>query len=424
MSLPALDFLPLISGASFAELKNALSVKGEPGRMNCLDAIERDGLAGVSLFPVHDERYFLEVLYLKLSFLGDVLRQIFPQPGITGHPEMRLTIDRIWVKLPAQSGLLPSFWNFRTKILDIVRPSDITQMFPEPASSNLLHGGLLWFYGLLVNKRQNSRDLMPVLKETASSKDGPPAGDSTSNPVFSPEQIYWDPEGKQVNSQWLPLWEQSLALGFTLLQSAIHTDRQWSFINFFTEFENLRTEVRVAMLGDAPIAMELPAHLEQPAGDEVIHNILKGIIGKWRGTGTAQTLPGSLGEERCMMETVILSPPEIAARVSAIRDEEEWTETVVLSARDVITEPPQFSPRDLGSDAVLETVVLSAGGAKREPSTAVPLDESEDAMPETVILSPGVQPEGKEEAADGDSLLETVILNSQKAKVKAKGWKD
>jgi len=436
MSLPALDFLPLISGASFDELKSALSAKGEPGRISCLENIQRDGLSGITLFPAHDERYFLEALFLKLSFLGDLLRQIFPQPGITGHPEMELTIDRIWVRLPGQSGLLPSFWNFRTKFLDIVRPPGISQFFPKPASSNLLQAGLLWFYALLVNKRQDSRDLMLSLKETASFKDGLPAVESLSSPVYAPEQIFWNPEGKQVDRHWLPLWEQSLMLGFTLLQTAIHPGRQWSPGSFFTELENLRTEVRVAMLRGSPVREDAPVRVDQSVGDENIHKILKGIIGKWRQRGVTETPVESPEEDNEMMETIILTPAEIAAPVYPLSEDEEWTETVVLSSRVVITEPPPSSPRYPVSDAELETVVLSAGGAKAEQSTAALPDEREDAMMETVIMTPGTRPEGAEgadagpagegmeDSENGDDLPDTVILNPQKPKVKAKGWKD
>jgi hypothetical protein len=189
-----------------------------------------------------------------------------------------------------------------------------------------------------------------------------------------------------------------------------------------------------------PIPEDAPARVDQPAEDEIIHKALTAIIGKWRGRGMAETLPESHPGESGMMETIILSPSDIAAPVSPVRDEEEWTETVVLSARGLITEPPPFSPRNPEGDAFLETVALSAGGVKTEQSTAAPPYEGEDAVLETVIMSPGVRPERtfgeknghdagpkgerKEEAANGDAVPETVIINPQKAKVKAKGWKD
>jgi hypothetical protein len=299
----------------------------------------------------------------------------------------------------------------------------------------------LWFYALLVNNRQDSRDLLLSLKETIAGNEILPQIPSAllSHPVFSPEQIFWDPEGRRVNRQWLPLWEQSMGMGFDLLQSAIHPGLQWSPGKFITAFDNLRTEVKAAMFTGFHPPEEAAVRVNLPAEDESIHKILKGIIGRWCKKEIAETHAERPEEESDTIETIILSPAEVCAPDSPIRGEEEWTETVVLSARGVI-EPPPSSPRDPGSDVVLETVVLPPGGAKSEPSTSASLDEVEDAVPETVILSSGVCPEGtpraksgpefgpteerKEEAAKGDDLPETVILTPQRKRVKPKGWKE
>jgi len=185
-----------------------------------------------------------------------------------------------------------------------------------------------------------------------------------------------------------------------------------------------------------PVREDAPVRVDQSVGDENIHKILKGIIGKWRQRGVIETPVESPEEDNEMMETIILTPAEIAAPVYPLSEDEEWTETVVLSSRVVITEPPPSSPRYPVSDAELETVVLSAGGAKAEQSTAALPDEREDAMLETVIMTPGTRPEGAEgadagpagegmeDSENGDDLPDTVILNPQKPKVKAKGWKD
>ena len=145
-------------------------------------------------------------------------------------------------------------------------------------------------------------------------------------------------------------------------------------------------------------------------------------------------------QEIDMTETIVLSSAEIVSPVYPVRDEEEWTETVVLSARSVPAEPPPHFPKNRSDDALLETVVLSAGGARSEPIKTAPLIAGEDAVPETVILSPSIRSEEssglknsiefvpagewKEVVAGGDDLPETVILSSQKAKFRSKSWKD
>jgi hypothetical protein len=229
-------------------------------------------------------------------------------------------------------------------------------------------------------------------------------------------------------------------MGFELTQSGIHSDKQWSFQNFLTEFECLRAQVKCALFGNAPLPIERPVQNYQVSENADIHSALTGIIGKWRASGKPGTVPVNRAEEIDMTETIVLSSAEIVAPVFPVRDEEEWTETVVLSARSVPAEPPPNSPKNRSDDVILETVVFSAGGARSEPIKTVPLDAGEDAVPETVILSPSTRPvesfglkntvefvpagERNEVAAGGDDLPETVILNSQKAKFRSKSWKD
>lgn len=168
----------------------------------------------------------------------------------------------------------------------------------------------------------------------------------------------------------------------------------------------------------------------RPAEDEIIHNILKAIIDKWR------EREASLREESDLMETVILSPGGIPSHV---RDGGEWTETVLLSAKGVGTGSSPLSPRDIGSDPVLETVVLGAGAAKPGPSKPAAVNEDEPTVLETIIILPGMYPEGTFGARNcpdagaagewkgtdnGDALSETVILPPRQTNLKTKKWKD
>jgi len=377
LSLPALDFLPLLSGASITDLKKERLTNNGQGRISCLENIQRDGFAEIHLFPAHDEKFFLEVLYLKLSFLCDVFRQAFSERAAAGEPEMRLSIDRIWVRLPAQNGLLPSFWNFKTTIIDIVRPPDISQIFPGSASSNLLHAGLLWFHALLVNSILDSRGFMLLLKEALSGDkihSGIPSG-LLADPGFSPEQIFWDPEEKRVSCQWLPFWEQSIKMGFNLLQSAANHDRQRSFTGFIGEVETLRAEVKGAMLSPVTAPEDATVRADQ-SGDDAIKKIITAIIEKWRTQGVKKTAAGQTAEVSGILETIIVPPSKVGTRISHIRDETEFTETVVLTAGRANTKPPSTP------------------------------DATE-----------------KEEPPNMDALPETIILSSQKPKARSKVWK-
>jgi hypothetical protein len=441
MSLPAVDFLQLISGRSIDDLGSSLASKNESARVECLNSVQDRGITGATLFPMDSGKFFLEVLYLKLSFLGDILGQISPKPENAESRDMSLTVDRIWVALPHESGLLPSFWNFRTKILDIVRPPDIPFFFAGPASSNLLlQTGLLWFYVLLANSVQSGRDILPPLKEAISGGGTETATVAPfSNAVFSPEQIFWEPQEKRVERRMFPLWEQSLAMGLDLLMSAKRSEPQWPFSEFFAAMDELRGQVRTAIFSDIPAA-DSAVQVDTSAENTVIRKQLTGIIDKWRNMEKKETLSESPLEENFMEEAVIFkpaaSPPE-----TPVQDAEEWTETVILSPMDAKTEPPSTPSADKDEDPLLETVVLASGYAKGiQTRTTERQDEDEAAVPETVILQRGVRPEeilvtnndapagmAEEEnleSADDDDIPETIILQTQKAKEKVKKWKD
>jgi hypothetical protein len=175
----------------------------------------------------------------------------------------------------------------------------------------------------------------------------------------------------------------------------------------------------------------------KPVEDEVIHKILKGIADKWRAREATETPASGTGKEIDTMETVILSTAGTAAPGSPGRNGEEWTETVVLSARGAITEPFPRPSRDPFGFGILETVALAAGGTGTAASKTASPDNGRDFVPETVILSPGVWSEeafgangagsaggGQEEGADGVILSETVILTPRRTNVKVKRWKE
>ncbi len=104
-----LDFLSLMSGASFKELEDRLTEKQEPGRLNCLKVLKQKPSIQTPFFYQNEDRYFLEVLYLKLSFLGELAEALFSELDTLQCPDFGLSMDRIWVKLSDQNRLLPCF---------------------------------------------------------------------------------------------------------------------------------------------------------------------------------------------------------------------------------------------------------------------------------------------------------------------------
>jgi hypothetical protein len=370
-SVNALDFLSLISGASFDDLESRLSEKQESGRINCLKALKRNSLSATPFFFDKNKRYFLEVLYLKLSFLGELVQTIFSR---IDDPGFGLSIDRIWINLTDQSGLLPFFWNFKLKLIDIggntVKPPFLPKLFPYYSPHFL---GIIWFYTLLVNKKQDVSKVYVTLGEKVE-KIVPSDDDSlesflknSSDGTFSPENIFWIPDGKSVSQDWMRLWEKSIGLGWSLLKIGLRTglmkDSKWSKDKFQQELENLRKEVK-----DKLFSHELNFVQAEPAPEnKAISEILAKIMEKW-----------SIGFD-------------------AQKDELE--KTVVVST----TNGEWFDNKNVVSQdeyGIEETVILSPDDFRKERSPSIQAEEND--IPAT---------KGADEPEENDFISETVILH-------------
>ncbi len=353
-SVNALDFQSLISGASFDELESRLSKKQQLGRINSLKALKRNTLATTPtpFFFDKNERYFLEVLYLKLSFLSELVQAVFSRIDDSG---LGLSIDRIWITLTDQSGLLPFFWNFKLKFIDIggnaLKPPFLPKLFPYSSPHFL---GIVWFYTLLVNKKQGISDIYVTLGEKiekiVSNDDDSPESflKNRADDAFSPENIFWIPDGKSVSREWEKLWEKSIGLGWSLLKIGLKTglmeDSKWSKDKFQQELENLRKEVK-----DKLFSQELNLVKAEPAPEnQAISDILAKIMDKWS--------IGLDAQKDELEKTLILSPDDFRKEKSrsAQADEDNMPATKGADQPD-------------GDDFLSETVILHPdnGGDKR-----------------------------------------------------------
>ena len=356
MSLCAAEFVALLSGATVNDLATSLQKRGERGRAGLLQALGARSDRGVSFLLEGDERWFLEILYLKLSFLGEVLRALVLESDILRYPEMAPSMEGLWVKVPDQSGLLPTLWTFRVELMDIGSRLPRTVLFPDrsgPCGLHLL--GLLWLETLMANRRQGNARVHDALTLAT---DNCPLDDERFvdrnfrgrlEPAFQPANIFWEPEGKGVNEAWNRLWEESLRLGWTLLAADSRRGPEWSAETFQRELEALRRDVRTAMFarpatgiqqGEARRGDETGAPPAPPPPrtdeDEAIRRTLERIRGRWKGPGGPNTKEAA--EEEMLEKTRILrvaetrQPPD-AGHAKERREDEEaiFVETVILS---------------------------------------------------------------------------------------------
>jgi hypothetical protein len=453
MSLHALDFLPLVSGAAFQELESELAKKGESGRIACLETIRQDTLDRAPCLFDSDERFFLEVLYLKLSFLGEVFQGISSEQDLFRHPDLRLSIDRMWVKLSDHGSLLPFMWNFRVKFIDIF--SHQTDRDPSagiPDSNGLFFMGLLSFHALLVNKQQDMSQVSLSLKEITDKYLSDDRFSFTNcidegvYSVFLPAHIFWNPAGKTVNRNWHPLWTKSLHAGWSLLKAAYLPAPEFSREHFLKELEEIREEVRSRLFA------EVPAYEQQnpPKEDKAILGILNNIYDKWSSAG--------IQEEEEVTETVVLAPEgpgkETAPPPPSEEERDIIRETVIISKDEsqAPSKPTDAEQPKKDEEVPQETVIISTQGTEGaiKPLPEVEQKKPDEVPPETVIISPrdvrgtakpsGEQPkvsipseeagrikdqeeQKKQKKTEEDILTETVILKPGKLKDKGKNGK-
>jgi hypothetical protein len=445
MSLNALDFLSLLSGAPWAEVEAHLASNQEAGRIRCLQALNPRGPGTApSLYPPQDERYFGEVLFLKLSFLGELIQTFFLQGAGQKHPDLRFAMEKIWVKLGEQNGSLPLFWNFRVKVIEAsLIPPQPGFFLKLPASDAPFFLGLVWFYAFLVNSKQDIAKVYSSLKKgidlfPQERKDSFEQFLAESfRSTFHPLNIFWNPEGKTASPDWIPLWEKSLRLGLSLFKASLSNDPQWSKEGFAHQLEALRDEVRSNLLREKSVEVS-PA----PAGeDEKLQEILGKILDKWRGRMEP--------EKEEVMETVILSPERVPRETiprPPLKDQKEIfpetiittrqkeveaavPETVILTRQEAAAAKVSgrgiFPPPETAQDVVPETVILHRSGAVKEETRPSPrVQPQEPQLGKTGSMAKEIKaplaPKSEEPPVEDDFLGETVILPPGKGREKAK----
>ena len=105
-SIHVRDFLPLLAGADVNDLADRLEANGQMGRLKLLRSFEeRNPQKALFLFDKHGQ-FFLEVLHLKLSLLGEMTRIVFSGLDRFTYPDLGLSMDKFWVAAIEQLSLI------------------------------------------------------------------------------------------------------------------------------------------------------------------------------------------------------------------------------------------------------------------------------------------------------------------------------
>ncbi len=426
-SVHAGDFISLLSGASLEEVARKLELRGEIGRKICLESLS----FGKRMFLFeNDRRLFHEILYLKLSFLGEFAKTLFEHVRLLRYPDLKISLDGIWVKLDQKNSMLPAFWNFGIVPIHIGGNAPESTFTPKlPPFFGLYGLSVLWFHTLLVNKRIVAARVLGKISEEAGRwvADGSDACERSlmdgSEEMFRPENVFYDPDKM---SKFMPsesakgklpadlqkIWDDTLALGWSLLKSSMTGDRNWSEEEFFDRLDSIRNEVRSRLFSEV---RSPEASVVRTFDDRDISGVLSRIAEKWR--GKSEVAVAEEEEEGALR----LEPDDGDGEFELEEIDEDEAETVVLSRDKLPLEESGASRSDekildpeFGevSEDMPETVALPSNftrGSKQVPGgyglvgDSLAFDDSDD-------LDIGMEMDTDMEE-DDESEADTVILS-------------
>lgn len=357
------------------------------------------------LFLDGDAPRFSEVLFLKLHLLETLLAELLPHAEGFAHPQIPLTLDRVWLKADHGMSHIPYFWRFSLGWLEPAvssRPADIPPSGPGYCLKCL---AVLWRSVLEIG----GDDPSPP-DESVSVPPEPPAGVGVDRVAPSP--------GTAREKEML---EEAFRLGRSLAQAA----RQGTSVDASVFLDPLASVKRELWNQIFPRVHPTATPQERSLG---FRAALLRIADRWekemtgafpesnRGTeemplGTEAAEPqrpdGADGDDELIIETVVMKGPEDTGRPTAVEGNEERTG----GEPETVTSPE----------------ALDGEGESAPPRYGLSKDivPTEGAIPPTVVIRPGQDtegfpptPQGKEpketaeasEAPASDFLAETVVL--------------
>ena len=408
VTLNARDFLMLISGASVISLKDRYAADPDPGKKQYFSSvIERFGSRPI-LFMDKDDELFLEILYLKLSFLYNLIESCFPNFIPDEYPDLELSLSRVWIKVVDPDGFHPLMWNFKVSFLGVGPCTTGMPEIPNQITSRPLYDiGTIWFYTLLVNQSQDADTVTRGMSQLLEDLSGEHINSGNLDLIrtgflnLTPENIFWNPEKRSVNQTLAPFWDQSLELGMSLLKGSLTLDSNGSMHAFYISLEKLRSDVKERLFQNRPSPPSSSPNMASV--DKNPQSILMHILKKWREAFTA-------GVESNKPRPKPI-PTQDAPQIHTIDDQEEAAdiyETVIISADrfqstahvDERRNNNKSSPASIanGSSALdgfenrsndesiesQETVIIPTNGSNINSSNADALDEG---LPKTIIIS-------------------------------------
>lgn len=402
--LNLLEFLELIAGAGYEQVAQNLTRKNKPGRLRQFQRLREPLSHGSGFLSDSGDHLFLEVLYLKLCLLDELMVLISQLGGEATEPVKSNSLEGVWVDLPEQSARFPLFWNFSLRLIDrIGRPSQ-TSFLAEAQKRYFC--GLAWCYILLVDDNQDMDKVHAavnnVIFDTKALEQLEMGLATQVDDAFAPQHLL-RPTVNSLPPTWQALWGRAVCLGVELLRSGQESAPQWSDEFFYGSFNDLKKEIRKLLFSEPRQTIGIRdtqgAEAEDgEAADEAdyvdgkIFSILNAILEDW--PESASQIEQKVGEEALTLGT----QPE---DTRAFNDDGDVEETLIL-AQSAICEmiepcfeeiPPEFAV--LEKTVIISTAKPGDGDSDTENIVTPQSPVTENELEKTVVVTPDNAEDGK-----------------------------
>jgi len=212
------QFLRILSNAPETAAPESNSLPFRP------DTPELSGHAPSKYLFKGDPRFWLEILFLKYAFLKKILTSIEKRLNDNIKPIFNLNIYSIWINTKSDAGMMPFFWDYELRLMDLVttQPMDLFQT----SMANNRHANFisqLWLYTFFVN---HEHDAKTVFQSGAALLQSTDEGEWANNartlfksyPIFKPENIFWEPAPVSMAESWHDLWIQTINFSGSLIK--------------------------------------------------------------------------------------------------------------------------------------------------------------------------------------------------------------
>lgn len=401
LCLHCVDFLALLSGAKAQDV--AANLHPAHRRAARLLDVEQYAEKGLPFFFDQGER-FLEIFYLKLTFLRQLALWLTKLPLGAEQDFGSFSMDSFWVDLPRPREALPYFWGFELKphglyVCQPERTAPISQSIIDPKN----FFALAWFFVML---RNSTQDMQAILENIAGLfKEGVPVStdefvsrvESSQATGFEPANLYWEPQEAQISEAHLPLWISCLRLGWDILRASYGGPcTSTEICTWVEQIETLQKEVKQVMFTSPKFSHKPVATVQEqaPEVDKKIAAILREIAARWEselvpessssqevppaskqnGIDKPLEAPGQEESQPALGETIIITPgpkglyPDEIPQVSEQEqpEEEEIPETIIFS-----------SPAVLGKSEWMDTAA-PPGAHKDKGGASSPTEEDKE----------------------------------------------